>query len=65
MAYRKSGSGFRMEIFSPLCGDFVAAESISRELLEIAHIVINDKRTNDDMFPMVMNKFLLINKRDI
>jgi hypothetical protein len=58
MANRKSGSGFRTEIFSPLCGASVAAESNLRELLENVHIVISDKRTSDEVFSMVMNKSL-------
>jgi hypothetical protein len=60
-ADRKSESGFQMKILSLLEGASVAAESNLRDLVENVHIPISDKRTSDGVFPVVMNKFSLVN----
>jgi hypothetical protein len=57
--YRKSGSGCRTNIFSPLGHACKAAESILRDLglFVNVHIAVRDKRTIDGVFPVITNEF--------
>jgi hypothetical protein len=57
---RSRGLAFEPKYFLR-CVAPVAAESNSRELVDIVHIVTSDETTSDEVFSMVMKKSSLVN----